>query len=102
MRPRWVALTAIWFYWTSLFWLRPLLSFLGIGTADYPGLQAALRVYYAPLRYLAPWMPALFGRSARAPSRASLYAAFVGAGVCLAVWAVFVIRAHTRRTMKGR
>jgi hypothetical protein len=102
MRPRWIALTAIWFYWSSLFWLRPLLSFLEVRPADYPALQSALRVYYAPLRYLLPWMPALFGRSARPASRAALLAATVGAGICLAIWAVLVMRANTRRTMKGR
>jgi hypothetical protein len=95
-------LTAIWFYWSSLFWLRSLLSFLDVRPADYPGLQPALRVYYAPLRYLIPWMPSLFGRSARAPSRASLLAAMVGAALCLAIWAVLVMRASTRRTMRGR
>jgi hypothetical protein len=47
-------------------------------------------------------MPALFGRSARAPSRAALLAAMVGAAMCLAVWAVLVMRAHHRRTMMGR
>jgi hypothetical protein len=102
MQPRWIALTAIWFYWSSHFWLRPLLSYLEIRPADYPGLQTALRMYSAPLRYLVPWMPALVGRSARTPARAALLAAMVGAGVCLLVWAVLVMRAHTRRTMKGR
>jgi hypothetical protein len=102
MRPRWIALIAIWFYWSSLFWLRTVLAFLEVRPADVPALQAALRVYYAPLRYLIPWMPALFGRSARAPSRAALLAAMVGAAMCLAVWAVLVMRAHHRRTMMGR
>jgi hypothetical protein len=102
MQPRWIALTAIWFYWSSLFWLRSLLSFLEIRPADYPAWQAALRLYYAPLRYLTPWMPALFGRSARSASRATLLAALVGAGICMAIWTVLVRRAHTQRTMKGR
>lgn len=102
MRPRWIGLTAIWFYWSSLFWLRPLLSYLDVRPADYPGLQTALRVYSAPLRYLIPWMPALFGRSARAPSRAAILAGLVGAIGCLVVWGVLVLRAHNRRTMAGR
>ncbi len=100
MRPRWIGLTAIWFYWSSLFWLRPLLSYLDVRPADYPGLQTALRVYSAPLRYLIPWMPALFGRTSRV--NAQLLAGMVGGAICLAVWAVLVIRSHRRRTMKGR
>ncbi len=101
MRPRWIALAAIWFYWSSLFWLRPVLSYLEVRPVDYPGLQSALRVYYAPLRYLIPWMSVVFGRSARTPSRASLMAGVVGAAICLVVWALLVMRAHTRRTMRG-
>jgi hypothetical protein len=101
MRPRWIALTAIWFYWSSLFWLRPLLAFLEIRPVEYPALQSALRAYYAPLRFLTPWMPALFGRSARPASRAQLLAGLVGALSCIVVWAVLVMRAHRRRIMKG-
>jgi hypothetical protein len=101
MRPRWIGLTAIWFYWSSLFWLRPLLAFLGVRLADYPALQSALRVYYAPLRWLTPWMPALFGRTARPASRAQLLAGLVGALACILVWAVLVMRAHRRRFMRG-
>lgn len=99
MRPRWIALAAIWFYWSSLFWLRPLFRTLGIRLADYPVLQSTLIVYDWPLRYLSSWMPRLFGRSVL---NARLLAGMVGAAICLAVWALLVTRSRTRRTMAGR
>jgi hypothetical protein len=98
MSARGTSFAAIWIYWSSLLWLRPLFGVLGIEPRNYSWLVRMLEIYYWPVVALGPRIAPLFGYADWAIWYAPLLAPFVGAVLCTAVWwAWFTILRRIRR-----